>query len=68
MVFTSGGPVSWVTASLTGGGLDAWQRLSKVVVNSGVTKVLAGRRGTKLISFNDHSHLETTDAGLITYR
>ncbi len=68
VVFTSGGPVSWLTASLTGGGLDAWQRLSKVVVNSGVTKVLAGRRGTKLISFNDHSHLETTDAGLITYR
>lgn len=68
VVFTSGGPVSWVTASLTGGGLPAWERLSKVVVNSGVTKVLTGRSGTNLVSFNDHSHLETADASLITYR
>jgi broad specificity phosphatase PhoE len=68
VVFTSGGPVSWVSASLSDGGLDAWQRLSKVVVNSGVTKVLTGGRGTNLISFNDHSHLETGNASLITYR
>jgi broad specificity phosphatase PhoE len=68
VVFTSGGPISWLAASLSGGAIDAWPRLSKVVVNSGVTKVLAGRRGTKLISFNEHSHLETADAALITYR
>ncbi len=67
VVFTSGGPVSWVASTLVDGGLPAWSRLSKVVVNSSVTKVLAGRRGTNLISFNDHSHLET-DPGLITYR
>jgi hypothetical protein len=47
---------------------EVWGRLSNVVVNAGVTKVLNGRRGTNLISFNDHSHLETGDAGLITYR
>jgi broad specificity phosphatase PhoE len=68
VVFTSGGPVSWVSASLAAGGLPAWERLSKVVVNSGVTKVLTGRSGTNLVSFNDHSHLETADASLITYR
>ncbi len=67
VVFTSGGPVSWVAASLTDGGLPAWARLSKVVVNSSVTKVLAGRRGTHLISFNDHSHLEP-EPDLLTYR
>ncbi len=68
VVFTSGGPVSWVAAALSGGGLAAWPQLSKVVVNSAVTKVLTGRRGTSLIAFNDHSHLELADAGLITYR
>jgi broad specificity phosphatase PhoE len=68
VVFTSGGPVSWVTAALTGGGVPAWSRLSKVVVNSSVTKVLAGRRGTNLISFNDHAHLEGVGADLLTYR
>jgi broad specificity phosphatase PhoE len=68
VVFTSGGPVSWVAASLSGGGLAAWPQLSKVVVNSAVTKVLTGRRGTSLIAFNDHSHLELAAADLITYR
>jgi broad specificity phosphatase PhoE len=68
VVFTSGGPVSWVTASLAAGGLPTWERLSKVVVNSGVTKILTGRSGTNVVSFNDHSHLETADASLITYR
>jgi broad specificity phosphatase PhoE len=68
VVFTSGGPVSWVTATLTDGGLPVWSRLSKVVVNSSVTKVLSGRRGTNLITFNDHSHLEGADGSLLTYR
>jgi broad specificity phosphatase PhoE len=72
VVFTSGGPVSWVTARLADGGVPAWTRLSKVVVNSSVTKVLVGRRGPTLISFNDHSHLEaaapSASAPLITYR
>jgi broad specificity phosphatase PhoE len=67
VVFTSGGPVSWVTASLVDGGVPAWTRLSRVVVNSGVTKVVTGRRGTNLVSFNDHSHLDH-DPALITYR
>ena len=68
VVFTSGGPVSWVAATLADGGVPAWGRLSKVVVNSSVTKVLAGRRGASLITFNDHSHLETADADLLSYR
>ncbi len=68
VVFTSGGPVSWVAATLADGGLPAWARLSKVVVNSSVTKVLAGRRGTHLVTYNDHSHLEGADRALLTYR
>jgi broad specificity phosphatase PhoE len=67
VVFTSGGPVSWVAASLVDGGVPTWARLSRVVVNSGVTKVLSGGRGTSLVSFNDHSHLEP-GPDLITYR
>jgi broad specificity phosphatase PhoE len=68
VVFTSGGPVSWVAASLVDGGVPAWSRLSKVVVNSSLTKVLVGRRGASLVSFNDHSHLEGGHDGLLTYR
>jgi broad specificity phosphatase PhoE len=68
VVFTSGGAVSWVAASLTHGGVPAWSRLSKVMMNGGVTKVLDGRRGTSLISFNDHSHLEAAGSELLSYR
>jgi broad specificity phosphatase PhoE len=70
VVSTSGGPVSWAVASLLGDGAgpatDLWLRLNPVVVNSSVTKVVVGRRGTTLVSFNDHSHLE--QPGLVTYR
>jgi len=68
VVFTSGGPISWVTASLLGVGADAWTQLNPVTVNASVTKVVVGRRGATLVSFNDHSHLEAADTGLVTYR
>ncbi len=67
VVFTSGGPVSWVAARLADGGVPVWRRLGNVVVNGSVTKVLVGRRGTSLISFNDHAHLEVRPC-LRTYR
>lgn len=68
VVFTSGGPVSWVTTSLLGGGADVWAQLNPVTVNSSVTKVVVGRRGSTLVTFNEHSHLETAGDELITYR
>ncbi|MGA8211267.1 MAG: histidine phosphatase family protein, partial [Nocardioidaceae bacterium] len=69
VVVTSGGPVAWVAASLLDGGRDGWARLHPVVVNASVTKVVVGGRGTTLVSFNDHGHLETDGVrGLVTYR
>ncbi len=68
LVLTSGGPVSWVVASLLGGSADVWTQLNPVTVNASVTKLVAGRRGTTLVSFNDHSHLEAPEGRLVTYR
>lgn len=68
LVFTSGGPVSWVATSLLGAGADIWTQLNPVTVNASVTKVVAGRRGSTLVSFNDHAHLEGVGDGMITYR
>jgi len=68
VVFTSGGPISWVATSLLGGGADIWTQLNPVTVNSSVTKVVVGRRGQTLVSFNEHTHLETAGDGFITYR
>ena len=73
LVFTSGGPMSWATTSLVGAELERpgqvrfWRRLNPVCVNSGVTKVVTGRRGLTLVSFNEHTHLEQAPA-LLTYR
>ena len=67
VVVTSGGSISWVTASLLGGGATLWSRLNVVCVNSGVTKLVTGRRGVTLVSFNEHTHVEGLP-GLLTYR
>ena len=68
VVFTSGGPISWVATSLLGGTADIWVQLNPVTVNSSVSKVVVGRRGMTMVSFNEHSHLETAGDGYITYR
>ncbi|MGZ4536497.1 MAG: histidine phosphatase family protein [Nocardioidaceae bacterium] len=68
VVFTSGGPVSWVAAALLSAGAELWTQLNPVTVNASVTKVVVGRRGATLVSFNDHGHLEAEDPSLITYR
>ena len=65
VVFTSGGPISWVAATLLGGGIDMWMRLNPVTINASVAKAVVGARGTTLVSLNDHSHLEPDH---VTYR
>ncbi|HET6626290.1 MAG TPA: histidine phosphatase family protein [Nocardioidaceae bacterium] len=68
VVVTSGGPIARVAAELFGGGTEMHRRVAPVVVNASVTKVVVGQRGATLVSFNDHSHLESPDGGLVTYR
>jgi hypothetical protein len=46
---------------------DRWPALARVVVNTSVTRLITGRTGTHLLTFNDHAHLEG-DRSLITYR
>lgn len=71
LVLTSGGPIAWATASLICEDHEsagrAWRRLNPVCVNSGVTRLVTGRRGTTLVSFNDHAHLDGIP-GALTYR
>ena len=63
LVFTSGGPISWAAAqpARRRAGrwpVRLWRRLNPVCVNSGVTRVVTGRRGTTLVTFNEHAHLD----------
>lgn len=72
VVVTSGGAIAWVTASLLADGdpdvaARLWRRLNVVCVNSGLTRLVVGRRGTTLVTFNDHAHLDGHPE-LTTYR
>lgn len=65
VVFTSGGVIAAIASQLLGGGPDLWQNLNRVTANAGITKVVVGRGGVTLVSFNDHVHLEPDH---VTYR
>lgn len=67
LVFTSGGPISAVVARLLGLGVEGWLQLNRVMVNAGETKIISGRSGTSLVTYNGHAHFET-NRDLLTYR
>ncbi|MFG1921391.1 histidine phosphatase family protein [Cryptosporangium sp. NPDC048952] len=64
-VFTSGGVIAAVCARLLGLSPAGCVALHRVVINGGITKVVAGRGGAALISYNEHSHIP---AAQVTYR
>lgn len=67
LVVSSGGPIALVASHLLAGDASLWQRLNRVAVNTAVTKLITGRSGVTLSTFNDHTHLEH-DRALVTYR
>jgi broad specificity phosphatase PhoE len=68
VVFTSGGVIGLAVADLIGGGVAAFLALNRVTVNAAITKIVTGRSGTTLLSFNDHAHFEGVRADLLSYR
>jgi broad specificity phosphatase PhoE len=68
VVFTSGGVVAAVCAGLLGVGAGGVVALNRVSVNGGVTKLVGGRGGVSLVTFNDHAHFEGPSRHLLTYR
>ena len=67
LVVTSGGVIAAACARLLGLRPDKWPALARVMVNASLTRVISGPTGTRLLTFNDHAHLEH-DRALITYR
>lgn len=68
LVCTSSGVVAGTCVALLGLAPEAFVAFNRVTVNAGVTKVVHGRRGTTLVSFNEHAHLEREGRSLVTYR
>jgi broad specificity phosphatase PhoE len=71
VVVTSGGPVAAACAALLDPAAtdDAfartWSRLNTVLVNTATTRVVVGASGPRLLTFNEHPHLEEER---LTYR
>lgn len=68
VVFTSGGVIAALAQQLTGASPDVFVALNRVTVNGGITKIVSGRSGTTLLSFNEHAHFEAEAATLLSYR
>lgn len=71
VVVTSGGPIAVTAAALLADAdatrTELWRRLSVVCANTGVTRLVAGRRGLTLVTFNDDAHFDVAPE-LRTYR
>jgi broad specificity phosphatase PhoE len=71
VVVSSGGPIAAACATLVDPDAAAdelprlWNHFNTVTVNSGVTRILVGSTGRRLLTFNEHSHLSRD---LVTYR
>ena len=73
VVVSSGGPIAAACAALVDpdrdGPDDRWpgsgRRFNTVTVNSSVTRVVVGSTGPRLLTFNEHPHLEGEH---LTYR
>lgn len=65
LAISSGGPICALTTRLLDGGPSTYARLLPTTVNTGITRIVAGRRGLTLVSFNEHQHLA---GDLVTYR
>jgi broad specificity phosphatase PhoE len=68
VVFTSGGVIATVCGELLGTPEVGLLKMNRVTVNAGITKLVSGRGGITLLSFNEHPHFEAEAAGLLTYR
>lgn len=71
VVVSSGGPIAVACAALVDPDASAdelprlWNSFNTVSANTGVTRVLNGSTGRRMLTFNEHSHL---DRDLVTYR
>ena len=68
LVCSSGGVVAALCVRLLGAPAPVLVAFNRVAVNTGVSKVVHGRGGTSLVSFNEHGHLERASGSLVTYR
>jgi broad specificity phosphatase PhoE len=67
VVFTSGGVIGTIAGCLLGMPEMGLLKMSRVTLNCGITKLVSGRGGVTLLSFNEHAHFEGRAVRLLTY-
>jgi broad specificity phosphatase PhoE len=71
VVVTSGGPIAAACAALIDPDADEatfgrlWSRFNTTIVNSSFTRIVVGSTGARILTFNEHPHLEGDH---LTYR
>ncbi|MGZ8177499.1 histidine phosphatase family protein [Williamsia sp. SKLECPSW1] len=66
---SSAGTIAAVVASLWGLDDETWVAVARTMINTSVTKLLAGRSGVSVVSVNDHAHLDlVADRDVMTFR
>ena len=65
LIVSSAGSIGWTVARLMGGDFDQWMAFTRVTINTGITKIVTGRGGVSLVSFNEHTHQQPE---MVTYR
>ncbi|AZG46399.1 histidine phosphatase family protein [Gordonia insulae] len=68
LVVSSAGSITQWLGQLWGIPAERWPALSRTMVNASVSKLIVGRSGVSVVSFNEHAHLADRDGGLATYR
>lgn len=68
MVFTSGGVIAAITAHLLQQGSMSAYQFNKNMINSGVTTVTLHKKGPRLLSLNEYSHLFAKGESFLTWR
>ena len=67
LVFTSGGPISAIVMKAMKLNDEQFINLQNRVINTSITKILIGKSGLSVSTYNDYSHLEQ-DFEKVTYR
>ena len=68
LVFTSAGVISAVCARLLDAPPAGYLALNRTMANASITKLVRGRSGVSLLSFNEHAHFEGERRELLSYR
>ncbi|ONH26107.1 histidine phosphatase family protein [Pseudofrankia asymbiotica] len=68
VVFSSAGPIAAMCARLLDLRVDGIISLNRVMINGSITKIVSGRSGTSLISYNEHSHIDAAGREFLSYR